>query len=188
MNIRFSNIMLTIAEYARQEAMRTGWRAVTPDHLMLGILRHSDNDACRTLRKLGVDTREMKKFIDERIFQKDPVPYGELDRIILGNAARAVLGMSAFEALKLGETEILPADLLSALSRTEGNATSDFLKEKGITTKDIAAIGGKSPRGGASAGKDADTAGMPGARELSGVLSEQLKKIYGEKGSRKILN
>ena len=45
MTIKFSNEMLSILGYARDEAMRTGSYGVGADHIVLGLLRHRDNNA-----------------------------------------------------------------------------------------------------------------------------------------------
>jgi len=180
MRIKFSEILLMIAEYARQEAVRTGWNSVGADHLMLGILRHSANDACRILAKLGIDKAEMKDFIDSRILREDTVPYNFRDSIELSNAARGVLSLSAFEALKQGYDEVMPADLLSAISRTRDNASSDYLHEHSISTGSIEALSGLS--------NDEPVRTIP-PEELSAVLGEQLSRIYNSSGKKKkILN
>ena len=49
MEIKISDELNTIIGYAREEALRTGSYGIGPDHLFLGIIRHADNDACRTL-------------------------------------------------------------------------------------------------------------------------------------------
>lgn len=180
MIIKFSEILLTIAEYARQEAVRTGWRGIGADHLMLGLLRHSANDACRILTKLGVDRKDMKKFIDSRIFQEDPIPFNDAENIELTKAARGVLSMSAFEALKLGSEEVLPADLLLALSRTRDNASSEYLRANGIRTEDIAAMNGMAV---------GDEGRAISQEDISAVLGEQLNRIFNtDRNRKKILN
>ena len=43
MEIRISEELNSIINYAREEAMRTGSYGIGPDHLFLGIIRHGDN-------------------------------------------------------------------------------------------------------------------------------------------------
>ena len=59
MEIKISEELNSIINYAREEAMRTGSYGIDPDHLYLGILRHHDNAACGTLEKLGTATDSM---------------------------------------------------------------------------------------------------------------------------------
>jgi len=178
MQIKFSEILLTIVEYARQEAARTGWKGIGPDHLMLGILRHSANDACRILRKLGISTKEMKDTIDSRIFLEDPVPFASVDEICLTKASRSILSMSAFEALKSGSDEVLPADLLAALSRTRDNAGVDYLKSHGISTENITSALGL---------PDEDESVTISQEEISAVLGEQLNNIFNTRNGKKAI-
>ena len=53
MEIRISEELNSIINYAREEAMRTGSYGIGPDHLFLGIIRHGDPPACPPLRGLG---------------------------------------------------------------------------------------------------------------------------------------
>jgi len=52
MEIRISDELNDIIRYARDEAMRTGSYGIGPDHLFLGVLRHGDNAAFRTVTGL----------------------------------------------------------------------------------------------------------------------------------------
>ena len=78
MEIKISRELNVIMNFARDEAMRTGSYGISPDHLFLGIIRHGDNGAADTLRALGVDLDEFKKFIDERIRTDKYIPFSEL--------------------------------------------------------------------------------------------------------------
>lgn len=169
---------MTIADYAREEAMRTGWYGVGADHLMLGILRHSANGACRVLARLGIDHRDMKEYIDSRIFREDPIPYFKADSIEFTKAARSIMSMSAFEALKLGNEEVLPTDLLSAISRTRDNASIDYLHTHGIHTENIAAVSRNADR------REPETISP---EEISAVLGEQLNRIINSPQNKNVI-
>ena len=45
MEMKISDELNLIVRYAREEAMRTGSYGIGTDHLVLGILRHADNNA-----------------------------------------------------------------------------------------------------------------------------------------------
>lgn len=171
MKIQFSDDILTIAEYAREEAMRTGWRGVGADHLMLAIIRHADNDACRILDGMGISLEGFKTFIDSRIFEDTPIPYNEMADIRLSNGARSVMSMSAFEALKAGKSKVLPAHLLLALSRTAGNATAEYFKTSGITPQAL------SEKIASSATVSAEET-LPKFEDIAGALGEQLSRLF----------
>ncbi len=134
MEIRLSQRMNAILDYAREEAMRTGCRAISADHLALGILRDADNDACRALTGLGIDLSEMKLFIDAGFKDNGIVPFGDSDKMTVARNARNAINMAAMEALKSGQTEVSPAHLILALTRIQGNAGGKFLENCGIST------------------------------------------------------
>lgn len=174
MKIKFSKEVQTIAEYAREEAMRTGWYGIGPDHLMLAILRHGDNDACRALSALGVSLSSLKAHIDSSIFREEPVPFNDLDKVEMNHAARGVMNMSAFEALRSGLEEVLPAHLLMAISRTSGNATADFFVTTGINPIKLTEHFGVQSRLDESA-----TLSAPRLQDIAGALGEQLNNLLG---------
>lgn len=134
MEIRLSQRLNDILEYAREEAMRTGRRAISADHLTLGILRDADNDACRALADLGIDTAEMKRFIDAGFKGNGIVPFGDSDKISVTRSAQSAINMAALEALKSERTEVSPAHLILAVSRIQGSASRQFLENAGLGT------------------------------------------------------
>ena len=133
MEMRISDELNLIVRYAREEAMRTGSYGIGIDHLVLGILRHADNDACRTLRGLGADPEEMKQFIDMHIFRQGSIPYSDADQVVLSRSAQSLLNLTILEATRLKHTETDGSHLLLAVCRTEGNYSQAFLKNRGVT-------------------------------------------------------
>ena len=94
MEIKVTEELNRIINYAREEAMRTGSYGIGPDHLFLGIIRHDENPACNALRGLGADTDSMKRFIDSRIFTNEHIPYAELENITFSRASQNVLSLT----------------------------------------------------------------------------------------------
>ena len=135
MQIRISEELNTILLYARDEAMRTGSYAIGADHLMLGILRHEQNAACLLLKELGVDLPAFKRFVDGCLFRERSVPYSAEDKMTVGRSAQNAINMAAFEALKVGSSDVQALHLLLALSRTAGTATAARLSETGAGTR-----------------------------------------------------
>lgn len=132
MEIKISEDLNIIINYAREEAMRTGSYGIGPDHLFLGILRHHDNMACGTLTALGTDTDSMKTFIDSRIFTNEHIPYAELEHISFSRASQNILSIAIMESAKLKCREAAPQHLLLALCRSTGSYGVSYLKNIGI--------------------------------------------------------
>ena len=132
MTIRISEELNLILNFSREEAMRTGSYGIGPDHMMLGIIRHGDNQACEILKELGLDLQEMKQFIDSKIFSDTHIPFSEIDRINFSRSAHNILSFSVLEATRLRCDEASAIHLLLALSRSTGNWSQSYLLENGV--------------------------------------------------------
>ena len=132
MEMRISDELNLIVRYAREEAMRTGSYGIGVDHLVLGILRHADNNACRALRGLGADPEEMKQFIDMHIFRQGSIPYSDADQVVLSRSAQSLLNLTILEATRLKHAETDGSHLILAVCRTDGNYSQVFLKNHGV--------------------------------------------------------
>lgn len=132
MEIRISDELNDIIRYARDEAMRTGSYGIGPDHLFLGVLRHGDNAAFRTVTGLGIDADNFKRFIDSHIFTNEPIPYSESDKISFTRYAQNVLSITVMEASKQGAAEASSLHLLLALCRTTENYGQAYLRQHGV--------------------------------------------------------
>lgn len=132
MEIRISDELNDIIRYAKDEAMRTGSYGIGPDHLFLGVLRHGDNAAFRTVTGLGIDADNFKRFIDSHIFTNEPIPYAESDKISFTRYAQNVLSITVLEASKQDVTEANSLHLLLALCRTTENYGQAYLRQHGV--------------------------------------------------------
>ena len=132
MEISISDELNSIINYSREEAMRTGSYGIAPDHLFLGIIRHSENTACDVLRGLSCDVSEMKQFIDSRIFTNEHIPYSEIESITFSRGAQNVLSFTILEATKIRSKQASSQHLLLALCREASSYGSTYLKDTGI--------------------------------------------------------
>lgn len=131
--MKYSEEFNTIVGYARDEALRTGSPDISPDHLVLGILRHAENNACKALEALGVNLAAMKKSIEEPIFNEQGMPYSALDDIRLSQKAAQTIATAVYEARNSGAVETLAAHLLLASLNSDGCAARGYLSSFGIT-------------------------------------------------------
>lgn len=179
MRIRFSDKMHDVLALAAEEALRTGYKTAGVDHLMLGLLRHRDNNACRALKNSGIDLDMMKHCIDEQIFRDTATGYNELETVHPTKAAQEVLKISGYEALKSGSHTVRTAHFMLAISRSEGNASSNYLKSHNVIYDTLRS--------------DMEKKGMlrdiaehaPSAitEEIAGALGEQLSRLISSSGS-----
>ena len=132
MQLQITEDLNAIIKYAREEAMRTGSYGIGPDHLFLGIIRHEENTAFRTLQNLGVEPADLKAFIDQRIFTNETIPYEQIDHISFSRQAQNVLSITVMEATRLKNPAAGPEHLLLALCRTTESYGQVYLRTHGI--------------------------------------------------------
>ncbi|MBR3990324.1 MAG: ATP-dependent Clp protease ATP-binding subunit [Bacteroidales bacterium] len=132
MQLQVSEDLNRIIAYAREEAMRTGSYGIGPDHMFLGIIRHEDNAAFRSIQSLGVEPADLKSFIDQRIFTNETIPYEQLDHISFSRQAQNVLSITVMEASRLKSPAARPEHLLLALCRTTESYGQVYLRQHGI--------------------------------------------------------
>lgn len=143
MQTRFSDEIEKIVEYARDEAMRTGYFAICTEHILLGVLRHADNKACEMLSSLGEDLDQLKRRIDAQILRSESIPYDEMEDIYLSREGQNILSLSILEASMRGVSEAGSAELLLALTRPEGDPCREILAASGIDRNALLALLGK---------------------------------------------
>lgn len=132
MTIKISDELNLILNFAREEAMRTGSYGIGPDHLMLALIRHGDNQACELLRYMGIDLQEMKQFIDSKIFTNEHIPYSDADKINFSRGAHNVLSFTILEATRMRNMEANCVHLLLAVARSGASSSQNYLHEMGI--------------------------------------------------------
>ena len=138
MEIRISEELNRIINYAKEEAMRTGNYGISPDHLFLGIIRHRNNAAAEVLAALGVNLDDMKRSIDERLFTNEPIPFSETDAVTFSRGAHNVLSMTVLEATRLMTTVASPEHLLLALCHYAGGGFGKtMLSDMGVDYKSV---------------------------------------------------
>ena len=65
MEAKFSPRVKDVIAYSREEALRLGHDYLGLEHIMLGIIREGEGSAIKILRKLNVNTAELRKVIEE---------------------------------------------------------------------------------------------------------------------------
>ena len=179
MEIKFSQELLCILNYARDEAMRTGSYGIGADHIMLGLLRHRDNNASRALTACGIVLDGLKEDIDGLVFSDRSVPWQDRAMVRPTRAAAAQLSAAAYEALKYGQREILSSHFLLALVRSGSGAAAELLRSRGIEYDRLSALMREHrfilPR---------EETALPKVEELLGPLGEQLARLYGQAGDK----
>ena len=133
MNLLLSKELTDILSYSREEAMRLGSVMVTPNHFILGILRHGNNNAFSTLSSMGIDEESLKGRVESRIQMGEMIPYAQASHLVLSKSAENVLKMTFLEARGFRQMPPQPLHLLLAILRDDGMEGSVILAEYGVT-------------------------------------------------------
>ncbi|MBO4263530.1 MAG: Clp protease N-terminal domain-containing protein [Bacteroidales bacterium] len=165
----FSEEWEILLAYARDEAMRTGWLNIAPDHLMLAILRHRDNAACRLLVSSGIAPDACKDALDEAVFSPEPVPYAMRDSIFPNARTLAVLNIALLEASQCPALPPCALHLLAALLRTGNSRACAYLREHRLTLSAIRSLYPKT---------NGPETPVPDPKEIAEILAEQIRKTF----------
>ncbi|MCL2727323.1 MAG: ATP-dependent Clp protease ATP-binding subunit [Bacteroidales bacterium] len=119
--------------YSREEAMRLGSLIITPDHFVLGMIRHGQNDAHRILSYMGISERTLKSSIETRLQIGEMIPYEQANRIRFSKPAEKALRMMFLEAQKLQKTVPDAVHLLLAILQNYDSIVVILMAEQGVT-------------------------------------------------------
>lgn len=120
---------LRVIERAEVEARRRGHAAVSPEHLLLGLV-HAEGVALIVLANLGVTGEALASAVEAVIAVESPPGHGEL---LVSPAVAAVLEFADSEADRLKHRYIGTEHLLLGLLRHEEGGAARILAELGVT-------------------------------------------------------
>lgn len=124
---RFNDIL----GFSKEEAERTGYNQIIPEHLLLGIIREGSGRAIDAISHIGSDIKKIKKSVDEKIIlNNSPAPTGEINA---DKSTNRILKLSVLEARLLSSDEVDSEHLLLALLKDESNSVAKLLENEHIT-------------------------------------------------------
>ena len=133
MQLQPGNELNDILTYAKEEAMRLGNYTVSTDHLVLGILRHGENITVETLAYLGVNTAELKAYLEDAVKAKEQIPMDQENALSLSKASENALKVMYLEARSLHVVKPDSIHLLLAILRAQDGNAVQYLEEHNIT-------------------------------------------------------
>lgn len=123
----------TIISYAGQETVRLGNAKVSPEHLMLGILRMAEGTAYDILSKTSVNFTELKHVLDDRMRQEPPEQVDN-NAVHLSPAGERIIRLVSIERDAYGAEVAGSIHLLMAILRERINFVAQTLENAyGIT-------------------------------------------------------
>ncbi len=135
MNSQFSQRVSDVLTYSKNEANRLGSSLISPEHLLLGILRDGGGKAMEALMKLDADVNRIKRNLEESIEPEgDFLPEAEVP---LSLTATRILKICMLEA-RLLKSELADTEhLLLAILKDGNSVASTVLADNGITYQDV---------------------------------------------------
>ena len=137
MQSQLGNELNDILAYAKEEAMRLGNYTVSTDHLILGMLRHRENAVVETLVQLGVNTAELKAYLEDAVKAKDPIPMEEEGSLALSKACGNALKVMYLEARSMHCVKPDAGHLFLAILRAQDGNSVKYLEQQKITYSKI---------------------------------------------------
>jgi ATP-dependent Clp protease ATP-binding subunit ClpC len=124
----FSQQALKTVMYAQEEARKAYSSVVTPEHVLLGILRDSDNLACELLNSKGVDFNAVRAHLQiEPSTRKSPGM-----EIHFSEEVRTIFELAEEEASLRGENQVDPDHILLGLAQLSESKGLQALEKGGL--------------------------------------------------------
>ncbi|HKL67040.1 MAG TPA: ATP-dependent Clp protease ATP-binding subunit [Bacteroidales bacterium] len=149
MDSRFSKKVKDVLTYSKEEAIRLGNSHISPEHILLGILRDGEGLAVDILVNQGVDLNMLKGSLERSIRVDNQVRISENDILPLLKSTERILKLVHLEAKALKSDVIDTEHLLLAILKEENSFATRFLSELNVdyqTVRQVAETENPLPR------------------------------------------
>lgn len=134
MDLNFSARIRDVISFSKEEAERLGNRFISPEHLMLGILREGEGAAVQIMEHLNVDLSGIRNEIEESLKENEPY---KSDQLPLLKSTERVLKLVHLEAKALKSKKINTGHLLLALLKEKNSTLGEIMSKKQIDYQNI---------------------------------------------------
>ena len=149
MDSRFSQKVKDVLTYSKEEAIRLGNSHISPEHILLGILREGEGLAVDILVNQGVDLSILKGSLERSIRVDNPIKISDNDILPLLKSTERILKLVHLEAKALKSDIIDTEHLLLAILKEENSFVTRFLSELNVdyqTVRQVAEAENPLPR------------------------------------------
>ena len=139
MNNQFTPKVSDIIMYSKEEANRLRNKQISPEHLLLGILREGGGKAIEILFNLQIDLKQLKREVENRLKETSI----ELDMDIrdedvnFDEVASRILKLCILEAKQMKCEAVDTEHILLAIMRQKNNKVSQLLEEHEVTYEKV---------------------------------------------------
>ena len=138
MDATFSKRVKEVIGLSREEALRLGQDYIGAEHLMLGMLREGNGVAISLIKKIGVDTNDLKADIERTIVTDGKAALkGAKGSLPLTRQTEKALKLTQLEA-KIFKSDMIGTEhLLLALLRDDDSVVTQIMSDYDVTYETI---------------------------------------------------
>ena len=137
MKTEFSKRMKEAFNYVREEVIRLGDNTIGIEHLFLGIIREGNGSAIKILKEIGLDPKQLRIIIENKIPKKNSIVGIDKDTIQFKKQTERVLKKSLMEQKNLNENEIKTIHVLLAILLDDNNIVSLSFEQLNINYETV---------------------------------------------------
>ena len=137
MDNKFSKDMASVFNLSREEAERTECDNVSPEHLLLGILRQNVSQATRMMLNVQPDLIPLKRHLEKVVREKKVSIVPDKASMELNRDATRLMRLSVLEARAQHAEEVDTVHLLKAMLKDQGSPIQQLLEMHGLTKENI---------------------------------------------------
>ncbi len=137
MDNKFSKDMASLFIFSKEEAERTECDNVSPEHLLLGMLRQNVSNATRMMHHIQPDLLSLKRHLEKVAREHKVATVPNKNSMELNHEATRLMRLSVLEARAQHSEEVDTEHLLKAMLKDHGSNIQMLLKEHGLTRENV---------------------------------------------------
>jgi len=133
---RYTERARRVIFFARYEALQYGSQIISPEHILLGLMREDKTISARYFpfrNALTVDA--IRREVEERIVLRERIPQSA--ELHLATETKRILAFAGEESQRLENRHIGPEHLFLGLVREERSVAAEILYQYGLRLKDV---------------------------------------------------
>ena len=133
---RYTNKARQVIYFARYEALQYGSQVITPEHILLGLMREDKNIFARFFRfRNNLTVEIVRREIEERIVLRERI--SQSAELNLAPETKRILAFANDESIQLQNRHIEPEHLLLGLVREARSIAAEILSQYGLQIQKI---------------------------------------------------
>ncbi|MBS1796862.1 MAG: ATP-dependent Clp protease ATP-binding subunit [Acidobacteria bacterium] len=132
---RYTEKARRVIFFARYEALQYGSQVISPEHILLGLMREDKTVSARFFPfRNSLTVEAVRREVEERITLRDRIPQSA--ELHLSPETKRILAYAAEESRKLQNRHIGPEHLLLGIIREEKSIAAEILFQYGLRVQD----------------------------------------------------